>query len=313
MDTSPLRRGYTVDLLAWSIAVCSVLIISAVVFGIFRLSAAAYQRIGIDESQVLLNDSRFQDVKAQMGRFFERAPVVGVVQNYQTLPPKELRALCDGLLDSLAEFNSRNFDSLYASIRKLSSYRPLLADYPDLRTAWNRIETLAKKGDEQFRKLQDIEGRMSELNQQLRSATDQYNLLSRDVSELFSLRAASEFEPGVIPPFYRAGVLAGLPSIKGVNDDIPSLEALKLALEQAGGKVVVGGTDIAGTFRLKLEALQDTGKGVFDKFVEISKESSDLQRQADAIEAELVSIGQRIDSFSKRFLLAVLKGPQLAQ
>lgn len=65
-----------------------------------------------------------------------------------------------------------------------------------------------------------------------------FGLLSEDMSTIFGLpnEAVNSNETGTTIKIYQNGVLAGLPRLTGLDDDLPDLPALKTALEAAGAK-----------------------------------------------------------------------------
>ena len=85
-----------------------------------------------------------------------------------------------------------------------------------------------------------LEQKLEQLKTELSQNEDRFRLVSQSTQEIFSVSAVRPVEA---PPFqrtlplYKAGVLAGLPQLSGIPDDIPELPQLREILIRAGGAV----------------------------------------------------------------------------
>ncbi len=115
---------------------------------------------------------------------------------------------------------------------------------------------------------------------------DRYTLIARDFGELMSLPPLDMTKDGKFP-FYKKGVLKGLPALLGLPDDIPDLLSLRTALEKLKATVKTQGNDAAATFAQKIASLREDGETLIREAQSAQDDASNIQQKIEETAREL--------------------------
>ena len=310
MGMNVIEKGYRFDRFAWFIAAATCFGIVGIITLAIHAATDFYWSYSFHRFNDLLLTDRIPEARTYVQKLFERAPLIGFTSSSTQLPPRELKPFVDGVLETLIFFKENDFTVLDGQIKKLSAFRPILREFDLMKSQWNSVELFADNGKKTLERIEQLEKESRRLSEDLKRTSDQYGLLVRDVSELFSLRAVVETAKDATPPFYGGGVLSGLPVLHGVPDNLVSLEALRDALDQAGGKVNVSGENIADTFKEKLAAMQQIGSGLVEKFGQIEQGLNSTAHELQSSKTDLIRLRNGAEDALKNILTTVLSVTQ---
>ena len=131
---------------------------------------------------------------------------------------------------------------------------------------------------ERFRQTEQL---IEDLESKRDSLFDRFDLIAEDFGDFFSLAAdpGEEYE-GDGFYLYENGVLAGLPRLKRLRDDIVDAPTLKKTLRSVGGRVNIKGANPAQQFSGKLEK---------------------IRQAVNALSAELDGLDAKLDLLDQRY------------
>lgn len=158
--------------------------------------------------------------------------------------------------------------------------------------------------------INELQTRVAETETQLNSALAEGRLLARDFSEIFALEpvdlGASEF-----PPLYGAGVLSGLPKLKGLRDNIGDLARLQIELEGLKTSVKVAGENKHLAFMERIQKLRSALASASARFELQDRQHSEAKDQLDTLSAATKPIRQSLSKHLAAILEQALAAPNL--
>lgn len=189
------------------------------------------------------------------------------------------------LVSALSAFSTQRLDEAQTRLASVpSAYDSLVQG---LQTKLSSVAEIQKQLSETQQTLVSLDQRLEEISQQA-------NLIAREFAEMLSLELEETEES--LPSAYERGVLAGLPRIEGLRDNIVDLTFLKVELDGLHARVRVEGEDQHAAFTTKLEQLRSSYQEVL--------------RQYGEVEAAAVSGEKRIEETARQLRFAQLKVEQ---
>ncbi len=142
-----------------------------------------------------------------------------------------------------------------------------------LATARKKVSDVIDEGEltpksEAAAKLIALSSEQKKLEESISRLKSRYELLAAGASELFHLELASDE-----PEFYKGGLLAGLPTLKGLKDEIQTLPELSAVITSAGGLVTVS------QFAKSLDVLLTEGRDLSTALVQAESELNALKTE----------------------------------
>ena len=145
----------------------------------------------------------------------------------------------------------------------------------------------------------------AELSEKLRRLRDAHKLIAADFARLLSLHSKYDSPNDSKDDslqIYRSGVLANLPILIGLSDEIPDLIALRSEIEHAGGKVSLGGENVAEEFSKTLEDLRKASTSIINEYSNMKQQREKNLTEITSLEGKIYTQRQSI----KRFALSQL-------
>ncbi len=132
---------------------------------------------------------------------------------------------------------------------------------------------------------------IAKLSEVLAQRLQQHRLVALDTENFFNVRSAYEEEEEYSELLvYQSGVLAGLPKLRDIPDDIVDLTAFKEILDKVGGNVTIeAGEDQALFFNQRLNALKESSLPIVTEF-------STLRSARQTEESKLIEITKKINN-----------------
>lgn len=212
---------------------------------------------------------------------FRATGVQGIPSTAGKVNYEVARLLMSGNLDAAAPLYLHNKNDVITDFRRNFT--------PHARTGVKEFETVAFELEGQFqhylkerKELVALSRELKSIEQKIVQNTERFQIVAKDVEALFNLRQVRISDPQELP-VYRSGVLAGLPMLESLPDQLLNLVELREELDLAGGEVSVSGPDAAQEFMLKLEMLQQSSA----TFVETH---SDLVEKKEGISNRIIAI-----------------------
>ena len=118
---------------------------------------------------------------------------------------------------------------------------------------------------QQVSKINHAKISIADLESKINSYVALWRAPTEEISALLGLRPQESSDPLDIP-YYKSGVLASLPKLDRIPDDIATLVDLREAIQKAGGTVDVRGSDAAEQFAERVRLLRSDCSAVTEPF-----------------------------------------------
>jgi hypothetical protein len=227
------------------------------------------------------------------------------------------------LIAIVSDLRQRKIDDAVAKISALTpaSFRGLISGNPEISRIFNRIQGDFAELESSYKKFQAdqkqapkrIETILKQLNRDLTSL----NNIAFEAAALFSLapfqlgKVGFDENKSIIKiqkvPFYREGILRGIPVLKGIPEGIKTRLQLRDQLDKVGGSINLSGTNLAVEFDLKIKKMADEARGLYSKVFKLEQEYQRLNTVETKAEFESP---QLIKSLTSDIVLLIVKSLQ---
>lgn len=280
---SPTRQGYFYSVL--SLFILALLLLLIPLLGYEIKLRKAYS--GLVKS--LEHGSSFE-IKKFHNYLFEPLPLVGETLRlvYQVdYNPEEVAEQTKDILNVIELLNTgdtrKAAKTFYSNLDSWKvKYKLLNNIHSDLEAEYKAFDNTLIEADKLFSEYETANNLLANQDRMilnLKSEQDtirqQFNLLATDFADFFSLakETADEME-GLL--FYQGGVLAKLPRLVGLKDQIKDLQELKAALDAANGAVQLSGPEAPQIFQKRLLSLKTSAGELIEDFNVLSEQLEDL-------------------------------------
>jgi hypothetical protein len=254
----------------------------SLIFRSYRLELAQQQLItALKQNNIEAQEKSLQSYKAnlKMG-----ASLNSLINPFGIEESNNKSIAIDSLYGVITKISLNDFSN--ASLLFRDSVRPninaiLLAlpltEYD--RLIFKKVVQKAENWLENVEKLSKIEIEAPEILSENKKQIAQQTLLATELfssfSQLLGFEAITELEEREVS-FYENGVLAGLPKLQKIPDNIADLKALKSELDKQGVSVTVSGSNVYEAFNKKINELRNSSLLFKDKFFELTKTKKNI-------------------------------------
>ena len=123
---------------------------------------------------------------------------------------------------------------------------------------------------------------------------EQHRLVADDMSEFFSLPSKYALGKDDVLHAYRLGILQDLPALQNIPDGIADLVALREALREANGKVVLDSDNPAREFSLQLSRMRGTSTPIVTEYRQAEEDEVQKTEAAGAIGHKALALAEKV-------------------
>lgn len=274
-----LPEHYKVDRLAWGIALASLGAAMAIIYLVVHFATSAFRHIHREQFDASLTSSRTSDSLDHLRQLFEGPPLLNLLPGSATQRPSVARETVDDLVSSLGSLSP---DELFGADQQLALAAERArrqSGHPSgaFQILSNLRETLRPLLTQQ-QLLQNLYAEKEQLLKHRSSALAQFDLVVRDVTDLFSLPPHFTDPQDLAPSFYDAGILKGLPTLPELPDNLSSFTELREKLNHAGGRLQAsGGQMVESLLTARLSSLREGASAVSSTLHDLDAKLSQLK------------------------------------
>ncbi len=253
--------------IAWLSAAASVLLILGTCAALELTASGIGRALAVQEFVQSLRTPRIGATSDEIVEFFRSrlTPFGALAKRVRDWMNDELEidgssssvALVDSLRTLLKQVQDQSFEAARGTLSTVLKYQRVTLlnalganeaarnRVRDIEEVLERCEKLRIAIPQTAQSLEDARVRASGDVIEFKGAAD-------DLAELLGLRAEELPEQGQNLPVYALGVLAGLPRLQNLPDDLPDLATLNEIMTSLGGKIGVSGSNLAEAFNQRI-------------------------------------------------------------
>ena len=286
----------------WVLALGSVAVVlsAAVVVHIFTEGVSVYLTYADLKSSVLLRSTDVE-VMELLDRMAQLRPsrvttfVVDTVESSRdTHDPLPIQILAR---QTLASLQAKQFERARGEYYLLlSNHRYGLINL--LGAGRNGLEILEglsgelSHGVELDRSVKQHQAEIERLHGELRDQVNQFLLVASDLGELLSIAALESANPIEPLPVYRLGVLAGIPKVPQIPDNISDLVSFREKLQRVSGNVRLNGPNVHLLFQDKLRGYRESVAAIESKHTRLLEVRRTEEQAIQQLDSELRLINE---------------------
>jgi len=296
MKPSKINSRYSFDLFAWGMALLSLTIGAALIFGVLHVANKAYHSLQLAKVERAMVERRLNDARNELNKLFSGPPVIRYLKS-RPLPPQQQELVADlfeassfveggdfsTAEETLREATEKAREQSSVPLRIIASLEQLGKDISSIATQKSSITSATQKREQLIKRRE--------------TALFQTGTLIRDTTSLFSLPTSLVPSNSAALQFYTTGILRGLPMIPGLPDGVSSLKELSDKVSSIGGSLRLGDDSVQSLVRARIASLQEGGLSIQGTLEAVDAELSKLPVSLDA---DLETVASELSEFSER-------------
>ncbi len=300
-------KSYTFDKGGWvlfgSLSIAAIAILYLVIQSLFYL----FDSFSINKVESLLLSRKYEDVEETLKNIGDSHPLFELFGIKEDSHPQYVKQSLAGIISTIREFHKAAPEITAQRISIISERLDANgALSPLVKESLSHIQRIALSIGEKTVRLSELERRYKTMQEVATSVENDFDLLSRDVSDLFSLDRAHENLEEIAQPFYTSGILAGLPKLEDLPDGITDPLELKSTLMKLHGEVRISGPDAPNQFRIAVNQLQEASSQLSKQWEETTTTLDSLGQQLKELRAEISQEKINLEKQLQQALLTVI-------
>lgn len=297
MKPHQINSGYSFDRFAWAIALLSLALGGALVFGVLHIANKAYHRLQLSKVERAMVERRIADARIELNKLFSGPPVIRYIKPRRLSP--EQQELAADLFEASASIQIEDFSAAKTTLQVAAESAREQSSLPErLITGLEQLETDISSLANRRSSLESARDKRERLFQKRVTALSQAETLIRDTATLFSLPTPAGSKSNTNIDFYNEGILRGLPSLSGLPDGIPSLSELSERVNSIGGTLRLGDDSVQALVRARIASLQEGGLSIQGSIefldAELAKLPASLDADLNTIASDLSELSERL-------------------
>lgn len=279
---------------AWAVGLLSLLLCAFLSWLCLFAGLGYFQTGNLERAQDKLLSSQIADARRSLTMLARPPGLLGLVRSRPQVSGRRSVAVSLSLLEVLESLELRKCAQAHKALaefiieneRTLAQHSRNVELFSRLKEMSEELNRCAAVTRQQHTSREHLrETRLRKAN-----AQKQYQSQAVDFAAIFALEPLKPEDPKAVLQPYERGVLQGLPRVRGIDDGISDLFALKSELDKLNTRVRVGGADTHQAFVQRLRELKEATLWAHADWQKAAQQESLLQSAISDQEEELEAL-----------------------